>query len=923
MALSTDQSKWLSALVKKDIAAKNTRAIEESKDALLSQISKQVNENAQEIFDGFNIEVVVGKKKMPLLDYAKRDQTQEFDLEEELEGYDFKDEKDRDKHERAKRILNGLALQLDTATVPVYDPVTGDPVMEEVEEDELDGENKPTGQKVKRQVPKTAPLVLDEKEKTDLFYKPLVRQGLCPETFVPDDFSETKEMLDGAFDSYAERLKKEGTGAKPYEIVKEIAKWTGTAASFAGTIAGGALMIQDTKLHPDEATNWFSDKGFSDTSGETTQHVDAWTHGLDYAAPPTDGEHHIKFIQVVLEATLTGVGGGLEVWEDVDTVRERVGEGGEDEEERLEERSEKDKKEDKKERKKPLRVTKAGATSALIASSIGAALNEAFVWVDLAPVVGNAYTTFANPRKAAKLIGAAKFTKHEVVAAMQVFADAFPAALAKCDPNVKGSTQVLADTAGAISAKFMSRVNANADALFDNFEKGKLDVVLSSTTGWAKSAALLAAGFNLDDDDDQSGDITTDPSSAALSQFANNEENRKAMQAQADESITRQLVAELDEESERGKKEALEIAAENQRDKKDSLIVKQIKKLEHEKQIMGLATSVAAMTFEVASKFLAPLAAGGSLVKIAVNVAKAANRWRDVYNSLHAQEDFFKDANALSAPLANFVHNGEMHRLHYALQAAAEFIKMCGSLVECSGIAAIAGRATTVAAASAQTMESVLYEVRLRYNLEQGWKAYRRALLRPENRKLGLKATRDNPTLAKYAVAWGAVIRKDPLVADFISNTGLTEQALQEEGANINDVQRYLEARFSDDKVAVGRMVVSDDWAPSPLELTVVCWKTCVARALSKAELEPLSTDSVEACLVRVETLNKQRTGQNPPPTIRQDGIAACNALDLELGGVHPRRKVDKTVVPHHQMVGIVDQYRKLVTACRKEFEKH
>ena len=52
---------------------------------------------------------------------------------------------------------------------------------------------------------------------------------------------------------------------------------------------------------------------------------------------------------------------------------------------------------------------------------------------------------------------------------------------------------------------------------------------------------------------------------------------------------------------------------------------------------------------------------------------------------------------------------------------------------------------------------------------------------------------RRNPTLAKYAVAWGAVIDEDPLVSDFISHCGLNADTIEGDG-NIDKVVDYLEA---------------------------------------------------------------------------------------------------------------------------------
>ena len=106
------------------------------------------------------------------------------------------------------------------------------------------------------------------------------------------------------------------------------------------------------------------------------------------------------------------------------------------------------------------------------------------------------------------------------------------------------------------------------------------------------------------------------------------------------------------------------------------------------------------------------------------------------------------------------------------------------------------GAGTSAAVTGAQAVEAVLWEANKRDQLDQAWVSYKRALEDPDNRKKYLGAMKVNPTLAKYAMAWGAVIERDPLAQGFMRNCDLNADTLNDRGANVEKAAKYLAAKF-------------------------------------------------------------------------------------------------------------------------------
>ena len=344
--------------------------------------------------------------------------------------------------------------------------------------------------------------------------------------------------------------------------------------------------------------------------------------------------------------------------------------------------------------------------------------------------------------------------------------------------------------------------------------------------------------------------------------------------------------------------------------------------------------------FEAASAFLAPMAIAGSAVKLAMLTKKAIERTKDFNTWAKEKQGLLHAASPYSAPVANFVSNADSQSRHLLMQQAAEFCNLVGLVIEtvgmCTGPAALltvtVGKSVQLGAKIASSVENVLNELAKRYDLEKAWQTYREALLRPENRKLGLIAIKKNPTLAKYAVAWGAVIKKDPLVSDFMASCGLDAETLEDPKTNLANVVTYLEKRMSDDIEVVGRNPGSSPWEPNEVTLTVGCWMGTIARAEKDAKLVPSDTSRLQADLIRFEAQFKA-LGENfkpdatPPVFPDEEALSAAQRTLAEIGSglksyTPLLQESETTTIPHVAMQKATKRFQQAHAGFGARLEK-
>lgn len=350
-----------------------------------------------------------------------------------------------------------------------------------------------------------------------------------------------------------------------------------------------------------------------------------------------------------------------------------------------------------------------------------------------------------------------------------------------------------------------------------------------------------------------------------------------------------------------------------------------IKEMMRDRMVMELATSLVSGGVGTVAKFVPVLGGADAAVQLAINLIKAAERATELNKWIKNQKDMEKAQSSLSTSAQNFVKNQAEQFSHYAAQAACKLAQMIGEIVKCSGLAAAAGEAVSKTAALAAELEEIAYQFYKKADLEAAWKATRKAWDHPESRKLALLARRQNPTLAKYSLAWAAAVKKDALAMEAVATCGLNELTLSDKGSNVQKVQQYLELMFNEDNVVLKR-IVPPNWMPGNIELTVRSWGMAKSRAVKDAELldEPTGMIDESVALVerqRVEVDTKERefeSAKGPSKndlvpelqSSREQFIQALQGCQKALSGYtpHVNEKGQRGKV-HYEMRDVVRQY--------------
>jgi hypothetical protein len=892
MAMNDAKRKWITELGGK---AKLQQALQErqgKKDAILAKISGTVGAKAGEIRAGMKKKATSKDKeaKLDLLDAMGRGQIHEFDLDDMQDGFALSEE-DTASVLKAGEFVVEMSQDL-RVMVDAIDPKTGEPILEDVidpttglpiEDDveEADDQGASKTVKKKRQQPKKEPLFAD-KEIGPAFYQPLVRQGLIPETLVPDKFSQTKGMLDGTFEAYAARLKKErpkGFWGENKALVMQSIK-SGVAITSAGVTFDAAGHVSAADEH----------KAYEFDPGK-------WGQTFATAHDPTSGDLDVSPYPDAVATLVEITSQGLEAKEDLS------GEGGEPEEHEKPEAQADPAKKSKAARKAraPLVAQQMIAvTCATLASSLDGVDESA---QGTGVIASSAYGSKVKGATLAGLIKAA-----DAAGLGAALAAGYPAALLACDPKLGDSTAAMTAAGGKMQAKFAATLDvAKLKLALEKEEpdfKGAIELVEAAGT------AAAAEG-------------------AADKQFAKvlkNSSSQEGMRKTMDKDLTDQFNAEMEEDKANEAKDRAQLEQEKKMGadgmKMAGLLEKKIAEMKKRQMLIKWAANLGGLGFDIASKAIAPLAIGGSAISLAKNIYMAVQRERDWWAWVESKGDMIRAASAYTSAMDNFLDNAAIQAAHYEINAALDLIKIIGAIVECGGISAAAGKAVQATASVAGAIEGVLYEAKKRYDLETAWKQYRLALIRPENRKLGLIAIKTNPTLAKYAVAYGAIIKKDPLVADFMDKCELDAETLQDPDTKYLDkVVNYLEVRMPDDNVVVGRTVLATDWAPSPVELKAACWAAAKKRGESKADLVPLATRSIDAALVKWEKAYPKLKTTGPAGTAAaeelKETLALLDSLSGEWSGLTPMHKKPKA--RHREMQTVIDAFKAEAFERRKE----
>lgn len=709
---------------------------------------------------------------------------------------------------------------------------------------------------------KAAPLFTKGEIREEL-YDPLVREMVIPENFIPDSFSRTKQMLDATNEMYINELAK-------FKETDEASENIADAKLIVGAVSSAVQAIAKVEIKGKEAANM---------AATITQLATAvFNTGADAAV-------------------------GLRKKQGAQGVQTVVGDV-------------------------------SGILSTVIKSATGNA--------NLASFVALGMTASAN---IGVMVSALTADEPDV----DVFIDNLGKAIGS------GITAAGTGQTGQ-GAELFSNLSKNVTAGFTKTAaavKGKL-VYNLRVGNWSEAAGLLsdAATTALRNDfaayrGQLSLDASTDEKAKIASEGAETdkmlgemgkkfgeffkqdaeavkeeEKKLKAKEAEKKKELAQKDAQLKKEESESAEKRLAKEQEEYQRslehlgkaeqtDEELKSIAKLIEDMKRQQQILTLAAAAGTGSFAIASQFLAPMAAGGTIVQFLANVASAVQRATALRQWVDAQGESISAVSPYKTAIENFIRNQAEQFSHYTIKSAINLLKFGGQITTSSGVAAPVGKVIEASASLAETLEDVTYKFYQKAMVKAAWSTTKAALERPQNRKLGLLARKQNATLAKYGIAYGAVIEKDQIAISAMNKCGLDRETLASKASNVGQVKKYLETLYPDDSAVLGDYTPPgwDKSLPSPA-LTLKSWLLTYTTAKKKGGLSSPNPTVIMQLLGEVEGPLKK-----PLKELTIDELKPlAKALNPLCDAFASFKAVGGTGVPMDDAKKLVDRFAKLTT---------
>jgi hypothetical protein len=219
--------------------------------------------------------------------------------------------------------------------------------------------------------------------------------------------------------------------------------------------------------------------------------------------------------------------------------------------------------------------------------------------------------------------------------------------------------------------------------------------------------------------------------------------------------------------------------------------------IRRDRAIMGMAVAIGKGGFEVASKFLAPLSIGNEAIKMALNIKAVVERAADLRAFV---DESIGATNAVSEYLSsiqNFVDNQENQLDQYSIRIALNAANIAASI---AATAFPLAAPAVIVVGAAQSSAELIFAVQSETRVRKAWNLTLKAFANPTNRRLGLMVRKFNPTLAKYTVAYGAMVEGDPIAMSMCNACGIDNDTLKNESSNAQKVKDFLELKFKDDE---------------------------------------------------------------------------------------------------------------------------
>lgn len=631
-----------------------------------------------------------------------------------------------------------------------------------------------------------ADLKIAQRRMAEDLWNPLQREGVMPESFIPDKYSEVSRQFEEANALYEERLQEYSKELGEYGAFLErfddamaigsgLLKVAGSAASFAGSIA-------------------------------------TLTENKDVISGAKEAKEVLGWVQIGMTSTAGIVKGAL---------KEQDG------------------------------FAVAEAINGAVSEILGATLDE-----ETAELTQGLISGAIKSSKAGVL-----FAKGDIDGGLDALADAITDSLSGL-----GDDEV-AKIGKIIGQSIKSLPKAKEAAA--KFKDSPTDALVILMSGAAALTATINAPAKSEDDEDE------DEDALALSDVTDLVKQQKKVTVKIDKEKLEQMKleqAKLQEENfaefmrqeDRAFAEALEYGFADPDDEDEELDIAERRRIDSLEQIVAVYKRDE-MMFNLAKKivtggpgFVAELVPGMGLVaavtQLVFSIGEAVKHAEQLLIWMDNVSDAKTARTAQMDAMMNRLGLQKKQVIIANIKVGIQAVKVAGEATKLAGQAAPVGFAISAGADLAESVLEVSAKVVEVIEMESAWRDYKKALENPKSRKAIRQTMRSNPTLSKYAMAWGAVEDGNPIAKEAMRRCGLNERTLAQPETNVGKVVEYLEMIYADDPVLLRAVPIKDDWHPGDIEFTFRSFLKFYRAALKDAKLAECDTSGPSGALGGYET---------------------------------------------------------------------
>lgn len=233
-----------------------------------------------------------------------------------------------------------------------------------------------------------------------------------------------------------------------------------------------------------------------------------------------------------------------------------------------------------------------------------------------------------------------------------------------------------------------------------------------------------------------------------------------------------------------------------------------------------------------------------------------------------------------------------------SIKVGIKAVKVAGEATKLSPAAPI-GLAISSGADAGEAVLDLGVEIEKNVAVALAWSAYKAGLEQPQNRKAARMALRKNPTLSKYAMAYGAKVEGNAIAKEAMRRCGINERTLAQPDTNVDKVVTYLEKLYDEDPVVVRAVGVANEWHPGDIELTYesFCRFHMKATTVAKPTVSGPDAGRIKSTLATFEATvpvfeeavkTSAGTGTPPDEKVEKAAVEAVVALGKALKAYKP-----------------------------------